>query len=275
MANAITEDFSTILADPVFTPALKEQIKSVKEFQTKTEQFVDEVIKGTHPHAVLQGPPGLGKSYAVTQSLKRAGKKEGVDYMVVKGHVTPMSLFLTLYMFRRPGQVVVLDDCDDVLIKDAGLEVLKAVCDHECRIVKWISNNVPVINGTPLTEYVFNGTLIVCTNMAMTTGRGGRRDRAAGAFLSRLTNWPLKLESRERMFAQIFNMVVDVDYLSREVRTTLTLEQKRDMLAFILYHLDEIPSLDLRLPQKVAACIVADPADWRNTAKHIITHGGV
>lgn len=265
--------FAEILQDKMFTPQLKEQIASVQRFQTKTEQFVDSVMRGVHCNAVLQGPPGLGKSYAVTQALKRAGKVEGKDFFVVKGHITPMQLYLTLHHFRRPGQVVVLDDCDDVLTKDTGLEVLKAACDQDYRRVVWSSGSVPVVNGHALTEFQFNGQVIVCTNMQMTTGRGGRRDRAAAAFLSRLTVWNLQLASRERMFAQLFNMVVYSGYLDNNPKTTLTTEQKRDMLKFILENLDDVASLDLRMPQQIASEIVSNPDDWQSTALHIVTRG--
>jgi hypothetical protein len=269
----MSADFTEILSDPIFTPALKDQIQSVQDFQKLTEQFVSSVVAGIHPHAILQGPPGLGKSYAVTQALKAAGKTEHDDYIVIKGHITPLQLYATLYMYRRPGQIVVLDDCDEILTKEAGLEVLKAACDADYRRVTWVSSSSPVINGTAIKEFIFNGTVIVCSNIAVTTGRGGRRDRSAAAFLSRLVYWDLRLGSRERMYAQIFNLVVNADYLARTATTRLTLDAKRDMLKFILEHLDEIVSLDLRMPQKVAAEINANPTNWRKTARHLITHG--
>lgn len=269
----VSADYSDILSDPVFTPSLRNQIQSVQDFQVHTEKFVQSVVAGTYQNAVLQGPPGLGKSYVVTQALKAAGKVSGTDYIVVKGHITPLQLYLTLYMFRRPGQVVVLDDCDDIFTTDAGLEVLKAACDLDYRRVTWQSSTKPYVNGQAVEEFVFNGTVIVCTNMAMTTGRGGRKDRAAGAFLSRLCVWDLKMATRERMYAQVFNMVVNADYLSRDAKTALTAEQKAELLKFILQNLDEIPCLDLRTPQKVAASIVANPDNWQTVARHMITHG--
>jgi hypothetical protein len=275
LSPEVAQQFADILQDPVFTPEFKAQLSSVQEFQRRTEQFADSVINGNHTHAVLQGPPGLGKSYAVTQALKRAGKVEGKDYFVVKGHITPMQLYLVLHHYRRPGQIVILDDCDDVLTKDTGLEVLKAACDQDYRRVVWASANVPIVNGHRLDEFIFNGQIVVCTNMSIATGRGGRRDRAAAAFLSRLTYWNLQLDSRERMFAQIFNMVVVSGYLDRSPRTTLTIEQKQAMLKFILLNLDEIVCLDLRMPQHIASEINAHPDNWEISARHIITHGVV
>lgn len=267
-------EYNEILNDPVFTPALKEQIKSVQDFQVLTEDFVNNVVKGIHSNAILQGPPGLGKSYVVTQALKKSGKVEGDDYIIIKGHITPMQLYATLYMYRRKGQMVILDDCDDVMTKETGLEVLKAACDLDYRRVTWSSGSVPVINGTAIKDFIFNGAIIICSNLSVTSGRGGRRDRSAAAFLSRLTFWDLRLGKRERMYAQIFNLVVNADYLSRDPTTKINAEQKRELLKFVLENLDEIQCFDLRMPQKIAAEMNVNPQAWRNTALHLITHGG-
>lgn len=266
-------DFTEILSDPVFTPALKDQIVSVQQFQAITEDFVRNVVNGVHANAILQGPPGLGKSYVVTQALKNADKIEGEDYIVIKGHVTPLQLYATLYMFRRKGQVVVLDDCDDIFTKETGLEVLKAATDQDYRKVTWMSSATPVVNGTPIKDFVFNGAIIVCSNISVTTGRGGRRDRSAAAFLSRLTYWDMKLSQRERMYAQIFNLVVEADYLSRSPKTKLDIVQKRELMKFILVNLDDIVQFDLRMPQKIAAEMNANPKNWKRTAQHLVTHG--
>ena len=266
-------DFTEILSDPVFTPALKDQIASVQQFQAVTEDFVRSVVSGVHANAILQGPPGLGKSYVVTQALKNADKIEGEDYIVIKGHITPLQLYATLYMYRRKGQVVVLDDCDDIFTKETGLEVLKAATDQDYRKVTWMSSATPVVNGTPVKDFVFNGAIIVCSNISVTTGRGGRRDRSAAAFMSRLTYWDMKLSQRERMYAQIFNLVVEADYLSRNPKTKLDIVQKRELMKFILINLDDIVQFDLRMPQKIAAEMNANPKNWKRTAQHLVTHG--
>jgi hypothetical protein len=73
--------------------------------------------------------------------------------------------------------------------------------------------------------------------------------------------------TRERKFAQVFNMVVNHDYLSRDARTALDSDQKLSLLKFILENLDEINTLDLRLPQKIAAEMVADPTDWQASSR--------
>jgi hypothetical protein len=259
--------YSEIIADPIFTPALVEQIAEVQSYQIQTEKFVSKVLKGTHKNAILQGPPGLGKSYVVAQALTRAGKTEGEDYKIVKGHLTPLQLFTVLYLYRRKGQIVVLDDCDDVFQHETGLSFVKAATDPDNRKVSYESSRQPIIAGNVVTEFQFNGTLIICSNIQMASGRQGRRAQHMAAIYSRTTNWPMGWHTRERKFAQVFNMVVNHDYLSRDARTALDSDQKLALLKFILENLDEINTLDLRLPQKIAAEMVADPTDWQASSR--------
>jgi hypothetical protein len=121
-----------------------------------------------------------------------------------------------------------------------------------------------IIAGSVVSDFVYNGTLIICSNITMAKGNGGRRSQHMAAIYSRTTNWPMGWHTRERKFAQVFNMVVHHDYLARDARTALDTDQKLAMLKFLLENLDDINTLDLRLPQKIAAEIVADPEDWQD-----------
>jgi hypothetical protein len=255
--------YTSIMQDSLFTPALKDQIDQVRNFQAETQRFVKKVIKGTHKNAVLQGPPGLGKSYVVQSELHNRGLSEGEDFIILKGHITNLQLFSVLYLFRRKGQVVVLDDCDDVMNNEIGMSLVKAATDPDNRRLSWHSSRSPVINDAVVNDFVFNGTLIICSNVALVSGRRGRRDQHMAAIMSRATIWPMGWDTRERKFAQIFNMVVNEDYLAGNPQTRLNNKQKADMLKFILENLNEIRSLDLRLPQKIAAEI-NEGGNWRS-----------
>jgi len=158
-----------------------------------------------------------------------------------------------------------LDDCDDVFQHETGLSFVKAATDPDNRKVSYESSRQPIIAGNVVTEFQFNGTLIICSNIQMTSGRQGRRSQHMAAIYSRTTNWPMGWHTRERKFAQVFNMVVHHDYLnaSGDPRTAITTEQKSALLRFLLANLDDINTLDLRLPQKIAAEINADPSDWQ------------
>jgi hypothetical protein len=256
----------SIFDEDHFGPDFAEQAADVQKHMELTKRFVSSVISGVHKNAILQGPPGLGKSHVVAQALRDAGKIEKQDYYVVKGHITPTNLFLLLCMMRNPGQVLVLDDCDDVFNTDLGFNLLKAALDPDYRTVSFQSQRVPIVNGVAVGDFEFNGTLIMCTNIALTTNRASRKSQHMGAVLSRAIQWPLNWDTPQRKFAQIYNMVVGEDYLSREERTTLSEKQKLNLLKFIWANLNDIKELDLRLPQKIAAEMKVNES-WSETCK--------
>jgi hypothetical protein len=262
----VVSDYTEILSDPIFTPALVEQIIKVEQHQVLTNDFVRKVIRGVHKHAILAGPPGLGKSYSVSEALKTRGLVENEDYIILKGHLTNSQLYAVLYLYRQKGQFVVLDDCDDVLNNEVGLGIIKSATDPDSGRVCWHSPNGIGINGQVVREFHFKGTMIICSNVKMTSGREGRRNDHVSAITSRATLWPLGWQTKEQKFAQIFNLVVNHDYLGARPETTLTTDQKRDLLKFILENLNDIRNMDLRLPQKLAREI-NDGGNWRKACQ--------
>jgi len=243
-----------------------EEVREVKKHLELTKQFVTRVVSGVHKNALLQGPPGLGKSHVVSEVLREAGLVEKKDYFVVKGHITPTSLFVLLGMLRNKGQVLVLDDCDDVFKTELGFNLLKAALDPDNRTVSFQSQRIPLINGMPVGDFLYEGTLIICTNQNPRQRTVGRAAQHMAAVLSRAILWPLQWDTAERKFAQIYNMVVDADYLSNDERTCLNEQQKNELLQFIWSNLKGIKDLDLRLPQKIAAEMRTN-SQWVETCK--------
>lgn len=250
----------------LFGAEFQKNVEEIQKHLELTRGFVQSVLQGVHKNAILEGPPGLGKSYVVQQALKSAGKVEKRDYYVLKGHVTPVNLFVLLGLLRNPGQVLVLDDCDDVFRTDLGFNMIKAALDPDNRYVSYQSQRIPLINGVPMGDFEYNGTLIICTNVAMLPARNTRRGQHMAAVLSRAVVWPMHLETMQSKFAQIYNMTINEDYLSKDIRTKLTDEQKIQMLQFIWSNLTELKELDLRLPQKIAAEMKAND-QWVSTCK--------
>jgi Cdc6-like AAA superfamily ATPase len=257
----------TSLIDPaMFGADFDMEVREVQKHLALTKQFVRSVVNGTHKNAILQGPPGLGKSHVVTQVLHEAGKVDKKDYFVVKGHITPTNLFVLLGLLRNKGQVLVLDDCDDVFKTELGFNLIKAALDPDNRTVSYQSQRMPLINGMPVGDFVYDGTLIICTNQDPRRLTMGRAAQHMAAVLSRAILWPLQWDTQERKFAQIYNMVVNADYLAVDPNMTLDVQQKKDLLQFIWDDIGNIQDLDLRLPQKIAVEMKTN-ANWRETCK--------
>ncbi len=255
-----------MLSPQNFGVEFSEHVVEVQKHLELTKRFVKSVVDGVHKNAILQGPPGLGKSHVVTQVLHEEGKVEKKDYFVVKGHNTPTNLFVLLGLLRNKGQVLVLDDCDDVFKTELGFNLIKAALDPDNRTVSYQSQRMPLINGMPIGDFVYDGTLIICTNQDPRRVTMGRAAQHMAAVLSRAILWPLKWDTQERKFAQIYNMVVNADYLAADPSTALDVAQKKELLHFIFDDIGSIKDLDLRLPQKIAVEMKTNE-NWRETCK--------
>ena len=98
------------------------------------QEMTRAVIKGTVRGLILSGPPGVGKSFGVETEMEKYDmfnklKGKGPKTEIVKGAMTPIGLYQTLYMNSNKGDVIVFDDCDSVLFDEVCLNMLKAVLD--------------------------------------------------------------------------------------------------------------------------------------------------
>jgi hypothetical protein len=261
-----------ILSDPIFKPGLKARISDVRQYNDDAQEFLRDVVAGAHRAAIIYGPPGMGKTHAIVEALNAAGLKENDDFVVARSHTTPGMLYVLLYLMRKRGKYVVLDDCDGIIKDETGLNLLKGATDPTFRTVGWASTKDlrNPLDGRPLpNQFEFNGTVIISTNVRLATGRG-RIANHMDALRSRTAPFSLSLESREDQYAQIFHMVLEKDYLATDPETLLSSEQKAELLKFLLVHLDIPRRLDLRLPQHIARTMRIKPQGWQRQAKRFL-----
>lgn len=262
---------ANILADPIFTPGLKQRISDVADLNADLNDFIEGVIAGVHRSAVIYGPPGLGKTHSVSSALDRAGKVENTDYVIVRSHATPLQLYQILYFMRQAGKIVVLDDCDGVLTNEIGLNIVKAATDNKFRRVGWHSSvgiKSPSGKSIPST-FEFNGSLLVITNVRLASGKG-RMSNHWDALRSRMPGFHLALDNRSDQYAQIFYAMTELDYLSASPETKLDEEQKITLLKFFVENLDLPRRLDLRMPEAIAREMKSRSENWQRRARRIL-----
>lgn len=130
--------------DPLMANAPEEkEIVPVVPF-TVAERFrflselSDMVIEEKSHALVCLGDPGLGKSFTITERLKRSNLVEGDDYVLIKGFSTPKALYRQLV--ENNGKLIIMDDCDSVLENGTALNLLKGALDsYDKRIISWLS----------------------------------------------------------------------------------------------------------------------------------------
>ena len=118
------------------------------------------VAQGISPSALISGLSGIGKTYTVLEVLAGMGWEKGVDFEMVKGHSTPMSLYRTL--FEHSTNVILYDDCDAIFEDRLACNILKAALDsYGERTVHWRSERLP---DDLEKEFNFEGSIIAVTN---------------------------------------------------------------------------------------------------------------
>lgn len=255
-----------------FTTKLKQQIKEVAELNEDANEFVQSVINGVHRAAVIYGQSGMGKTHVVTNTMQECGLTEGEDYAVLRSHTTPLMLYTWLYLMREKGQFVVLDDCDGIISKEDGLNLLKGATDNSFRQVGWATTQQilhPITKEVIPSSFQFNGTVIITTNVQLAVGKS-RIANHLDAIRSRAASYSLNLQNKDEQFAQIAYMVLEKDYLGNEADTAITNDEKVELLTFLQKNIKVARRLDLRLPQIIAREMNSKKDNWERRALRLL-----
>lgn len=126
------------------------------------QKLAQMVIEKATPSLFLTGSSGIGKTYLVRDQLKRNGLAENTDFKYIKGHVSPLGLYTTLY-YNQEG-LIVFDDCDKVFETDISVSILEAALDsYDKRTIHWESRAIPLDSDIPR-SFDFRGNVIFVSN---------------------------------------------------------------------------------------------------------------
>ena len=97
-------------------------------------------IEGHYELMVVLGRPGVGKSETVERLMFDAKGKPNQKWAYIKGKITPLTLYQTLYDFRLLP--IVFNDVDTLLKEETTVSLLKCVCDtSKVKHVQWTSTH--------------------------------------------------------------------------------------------------------------------------------------
>jgi predicted PilT family ATPase len=149
----------------------EDAIERIAERFDILDRMTHAVAEGTVRGMIVSGPPGVGKSFGVETVLEDydmltqvAGKPARTE--IVKGSMTPIGLYQTLYMNSDKGNVLVFDDCDSILFDEVCLNMLKAVLDSgKKRTISWKSESSALRREGIPDRFDFEGGVIFITNV--------------------------------------------------------------------------------------------------------------
>jgi hypothetical protein len=231
------------------------------------EMYIQQIANGKIHNLIVNGPPGVGKTYSVESYLNQYAKGK---YKVVKGHMTPLSLYGNLYFHREENSVLVLDDIDSVFKKIEGVNLLKAAIDTSpVRKISWESSTPLKGVGIP-SSFEFKGSVILISNI----GFDGHTRGGLSAHLDALKDRSYKIivadSSKESCFKQVCFMVAKKELLRS---FNLTKHQQFDLLDYIEVNLEKLNKVSLRTAVKLAQLMVINVADWRSMADSGLLNG--
>ena len=256
-----------------------------KRFNT-LQRMAERICDGHIPALIVSGPPGLGKSFTVEQTLEERfgedgrfrvdmdasevfGDREDEDtpaeysYDIICGTITPPGLIIALWKMRNGG-VVVLDDCDDVFRDETCLNILKAVLDSSDRRLvsyrkqaQWMAEY-----GIPNT-FEFDGSVVFCTNIDFEAAirKGSSMAPHFEALIDRSLYLHLGMRTQDDFMTRIHQVSIEDGLLEK-----LGLDEldALEVYAFIDENRDSFYGLSLRLVSQIAQCFKAEPDMWKD-----------
>jgi hypothetical protein len=212
-------------------------------------------IAGDIRAMIVVGPPGVGKSYGVEYQLEKAGMFDQISgkkikYQVIKGAMTPIGLYCTLYKNSDPRNVLVFDDCDSVFQDDVALNILKAALDSgKKRRICWNSDSSMLRREGVPDAFEFKGSAIFITNLKFDHLKSKKLQDHLEALQSRCHFLDLTLDTtRDKILRirQIFrkgDLFQDYDF---------TPEQGEQIVQFMQDNHAKLREISLRMALKLA-----------------------
>jgi hypothetical protein len=260
----------------MMTPVAKAPVETDEEVMTRIgerfdilDQMTKATIAGDVRAMIVVGPPGVGKSYGVEKQLEHSGlfdKLSGrkIKYEVIKGAMTPIGLYCTLYKHSDRNNVLVFDDCDSVFQDDLSLNILKAALDSgKKRRIYWNSDSAMLRREGVPDMFDFKGACIFITNLQFQNLKSKKLQDHLEALQSRCHFLDLTLNTMRDRFLRIKQiyrkgeLFADYDF---------TPEQGDMVIEFMEQNQTKLREMSLRMALKIADLTRVSDTNWRALA---------
>jgi len=199
----------------VYTESEEAAIERIRERFDILDQMAEGTTTGAVRAMIVSGPPGVGKSFGVEKVLEQASLFDKMAqrknrFEVVKGAMSALGLYAKLYKFSDPGNVLVFDDCDSILLDDLSLNILKAALDSsKKRYISWNTDSRMLSNEGIPDRFEFKGSVIFITNIKFEHVRSKKLKDHLDALESRCHYLDLTMDTQRDKFLRIKQIVRD------------------------------------------------------------------
>lgn len=230
------------------------------------------LTKGTTAHniraMVVTGAPGVGKTYTVEQILEQSK----VPHEIVRGSLSAINLYMLAYKFRKPGNVIVLDDADSIFNDEEALNILKALCDTSAtRKVSYMKEAQQLLADDIPKSFEFNGAMIFISNLDFQTFVDEGRNKYAQHFealMSRSLYLDLRLHTRDELGVWVNHIAQNGKIFDRE---NVPQNLRQPILSFLNTHRNNLRELSIRTLMKSCQLAKGNPSNWEIIARVLLT----
>lgn len=226
-------------------------------------------IAGNIRSLIVSGPPGVGKSFGVTTQMEKASMFDKISgkrprFEIVKGAMSGIGLFATLYKYSDSKNVIVLDDCDIWQDQDA-LNILKGALDSgKTRRISWNKDSrILRDEGIPNT-FNFNGSVIFITNMNIADKKSKNIQPHLEALQSRSHYLDLTINSDRDKMLRVKQVHRDADLFADY---DFTKEQSNQVLEYMWDNHTKLREVSIRCALKIADLVKISPENWKSLAQ--------
>jgi hypothetical protein len=189
----------------------QERLKTAEEIESRFEALellADGVINNNIRSLIVSGAAGVGKSYTLEEKLNEAladgSKVKQVTH--IKGTISPIGLYMTLWENNAKGDIVVLDDIDSVFQDEEAMNLLKGALDSNGRrVISWIKDSRFLEDRSIPNSFEYKGRVVFLTNIDLQAvfDKGGRMAAHVGALMSRACYLDLGIHTAEQIMIRI------------------------------------------------------------------------
>lgn len=257
-------------AEPVVEQTDEEIMDRIQQRFDIVDEMTKATCEGLIRGMIVVGPPGVGKSYGVERVLEKYSMfgriKNGMaKYNVIKGAMTPIGLYATLYNHNSEGQVLVFDDCDDVLQDELALNLLKAALDSgKKRKLYWNADSSYLRKEGIPDNFEFKGSVIFITNVKFGNIKSKKLLDHLEALQSRCHFIDLTLRTMRDKFLRIKQIHRDADLFQGYKFKN---GEPDEVINFIGENQEKLNEMSLRMALKIADLIKVSPKRWKEMAE--------
>lgn len=136
-----------------------------KRFEVMS-MLADGVVNDNIRALIVAGSAGVGKTHELEKKLTAAVRDDQIEsYETIKGSISAVVLYQTLYNNREKGQVIVFDDSDKVFEDEEAMNLLKAALDtSKVRKISWAKASRYLSDSDVPNSFDYEGQIVFITN---------------------------------------------------------------------------------------------------------------